>query len=293
MNKPRGLGRGLSELIRTPAAAATTPGESVHELDIGLIDPNPVQPRQSFDPAELADLANSIAAQGLLQPITVRQAPGGRFQLVAGERRLRATRDLGQTRIRAILREVSDRQLLELALVENLLRSDLNEIEVAESLRDLQQRYGYSAAQLAQVLGKSRPALSNTLRLLELPRSVQDMLRARQLAASHGRAVLAFPEEQREQIAQRALEGGWSVRELERRAAALAVPRKPKPSKTPRSAGTSQNYVKRAETRLMEHLGTKVSIADKGQTGTISISYHGADDLERMLGLLLAESDPL
>ena len=148
MSRRRGLGRGLAELI--PVAEPPREGELVQDISLGLIEPNPFQPRRDFDPQLLAELAASIQAQGLLQPIIVRPLADGRYQVVAGERRLRATRDLGHTTIHAIAREVNDQQLLELSLVENLLRQDLNDMEVAEALNQLQNSYGYTTTQLAE-----------------------------------------------------------------------------------------------------------------------------------------------
>lgn len=291
MSKRRGLGRGLAELI--PAASPPQDDEIVHELAIELIDPNPFQPRRDFNAAELAELAASIEAQGLLQPVTVRPA-AGRYQLVAGERRLRAVRDLGRTRIRAIVRDVDDRQLLELSLVENLLRTDLNDIEVAEALQRLQNTYGYTTTQLGAVLGKSRPAVSNALRLLELAETVQVLIRERRLTAGHGRAVLSFPEDRREAIAAQCASEGWSVRELERRASE-ASQRKPVRRPRPRKGGSppAPQALRRAEARLIEHLGTRVRVTEQRGGGTVQISYHGADDLARILDILLRGASPL
>lgn len=292
MSKRRGLGRGLAELI--PAASPPHEGELVQELAVSLIDPNPYQPRRDFNPAELAELAASIEAQGLLQPVTVRPVAGGRYQLVAGERRLRAVRDLGRTRIGAIVREVDDRQLLELSLVENLLRTDLNDIEVAQALQQLQNTYGYTTTQLGTVLGKSRPAVSNALRLLELPETVQALIRERLLTAGHGRAVLSFPAERREEVAAQCATEGWSVRELERRASE-ASQRKPVKRPRPRKGGIppAPQALRRAESQLMEHLGTRVRISEQRGAGTVQISYHGADDLARILDVLLRGASPL
>lgn len=307
MTKPRGLGKGLAELI--PVAGPAQPGESVVELSIGLIDPNPFQPRREFKPEELAELSASIQSQGLLQPVTVRRAGGGRYQLIAGERRLRATRDLGRTTIRAIVREVDDRQLLELSLVENLIRADLNAIEVAEALASLQAKYGYTVSELAAALGRSRPAVSNTLRLLELPESVRSLLRSGQLDAGHGRALLAFPPGEIESLARQSLAQGWSVRELERRGLEARREReaaKGRPAagrvnagsagKAGKSSGSSatSSELKRAEQQLMEHLGTRVSLSagSPESGGEIRISYHGIEDLQRLLDLLLGNASP-
>ncbi|MBN2080672.1 ParB/RepB/Spo0J family partition protein [bacterium] len=292
MSKRRGLGKGLAELI--PAAAPPLDSEVIRELEVGLIDPNPYQPRRNFNPEELAELAASIKSQGLLQPVTVRTTLNGRFQLIAGERRLRATRDLGQTTIRAIVREVDDRQLLELSLVENLLRTDLNDIEVAEALRELQNRFAYNTTQLAQVIGKSRPAVSNTLRLLELPDTVQGLVRDGRLTAGHARAVLSFPVDHQEAIAAQCVTESWSVRELESRAAEA---NQRKPMKRPRKKGGSipsaPAALRRAESQLIEHLGTRVKISEQRGTGTIQVTYHGADDLQRILDILLKGVNPI
>ncbi len=292
MTKRRGLGKGLAELI--PAAAPVQEGEVVAEVPVGLIDPNPYQPRRDFSQQELAELAASIKAQGMLQPIILRKSTGGRYQVVAGERRLRATRDLGRAKIQAIVRPLEDGQLLELALVENLIRSDLNEIEVAEALQGLQNQYAYTTTQLAEVIGKSRPAVSNTLRLLELPDSVKSLVRNGMLTAGHGRGVLSFPLDERELIAQACSNEGWSVRELERRSNETT---QRKPVKRPRRKSNlvpaASATIKRVEVQMAEHLGTKVKIKEQGGAGTIAITYHGAEDLNRILDQLLIDSDPV
>jgi ParB family chromosome partitioning protein len=292
MNKRTGLGKGLAELI--PVAAPPQNGERVVSIAIEEIEPNPYQPRREFDADALAELAASIRAQGLLQPITVRSAGDGGFQLIAGERRLRATRDIGQTVIRAIVREVTDKQLLELSLVENLIRSDLNDIEVARSLHRLQNQYGYSTTQLAEVIGKSRPAVSNTLRLLELPDAIQEMVRAGTLAAGHARTILSFPSEMQGKVAEQCAGEGWSVRELERRAN-QANDRRPmrRPRKKNGMAPGTATQLRRYEKDLMEHLGTRVKLSEQGGEGAITITYYGAEDLSRILGLLLRDKSPI
>lgn len=291
MSKRRGLGRGLSELI--PAVAEPAPGETVSEIQLELIDPNPYQPRREFKADELKELADSIKAQGLLQPVILRRMPRGRYQLVAGERRLRATRDLGRLAIKAIIREYSDDRLLELSLVENLIRADLNEIEVAQALQRLQNQYGYTTVQLAEVIGKSRPAVSNTLRLLELPASVQEMVRDGRLSAGHGRTVLSFPVDGREQVARDCAAAGWSVRELERRAARAQQRQPVKRPRKKNQPAALHPALTRAERQLMEYLATKVSVSRNGDGGTISITYHNQDDLQRILDLLLRQASPL
>ncbi len=292
MSRKRGLGKGLAELI--PAAGPPREGEKITELHIALIDPNPFQPRREFDPEELSELRASIRSQGLLQPITVRSSDNGRYQLVTGERRLRACRDLGHTQIQAIQRDFSDKQLQELSLVENLIRADLNEIEVGEALENLQNRYAYTTSQLAEVIGKSRPAVSNTLRLLELSDKVKQLIRVGRISAGHGRSILSFPAEQREEMAETCAREGWSVRELERRAAEAAN-REPirRPRRKQSVKSSEPTRLKQAESRLMEHLGTRVRLSESAGNGSINISYHGEEDLQRLLSILLSETDPL
>jgi len=291
MSKRRGLGKGLAELI--PTAEPPQPGETVSEIGVDIVDANPFQPRIEFDETELKELADSIKAQGLLQPITVRPTADGRYQLVAGERRLRATRNLGRTTIKAIVRKVTDKQLLELSLVENLLRTDLNDIEVAIALQKLQNTYGYTTTQLAEVTGKSRPAVSNTLRLLELPPGVQDKIREQRLTAGHGRAILSFPAERRIEMAEKCVAEGLSVREMERQAGAASD--KPKVKRPRRKVGavpSAPSALKATEQRLVEYLGTKVKLTEQRGHGSINITYHGAEDLNRLLALLMKDSSP-
>ena len=292
MSKKRGLGKGLAELI--PTAGPPQPGETIAEIAVEIVDPNPYQPRTEFNEEELAELAASIKAQGLLQPITVRPTADGRYQLVAGERRLRAVRNLGRTVINAIVRKVTDKQLLELSLVENLLRSDLNDIEVAQALQKLQNTYGYTTTQLAEITGKSRPAVSNTLRLLELPEEVQGLIREKRLTAGHGRAILSFPAEQRVPTARKCVEAGMSVREMERQAVE-ATHRTPvkRPRRKVGAVPSAPSALKSAEQRLVEHLGTKVRISEQRGHGTINITYHGAEDLDRLLSMLMKDSSPI
>lgn len=302
MSKKGGLGKGLAELI--PVVGPARPGEAVVELPLDLIDPNPFQPRREFDAAGLAELAASIKAQGMLQPVTVRRSGEGRYQLIAGERRLRATRDLGRTVIRAIVREVDDKQLAELSLVENLIRTDLNEIEVAEALAALQRKFGYTVSDLAGALGRSRPAVSNTLRLLELPTPIQEQIRSGALTAGHGRALLAADPAERGMLAQLAAEEGLSVRELERRAmhpqSRMKQPgadgKPAKARKTSKSAAGRRNgeALGRLEALLAEQLGTRVRIlSQQSGAGEILLSFYSAEDFERLCELLLRDANPL
>ena len=304
--KPRRLGRGLEALLSAPGvlasqpaapAVAATPGperEGLAQLRVAEIRPNPFQPRKEFRPEELADLESSLKSNGLLQPITVRRASsGGGYELIAGERRLRAASRLGWTEIPAIVREVDDRTLGTLALVENLQRVDLNPVEEAEGYQRLIESFNLTQQQVADVVGKDRSTIANMLRVLHLPVSVRRMLREGQLTLGHARALLALPTEiamtdlARETVAQ-----GLSVREVERRVreAAPAGRRrdeKPKPGK-PGARDTRDPEVKRLEDQLRRYLQTDVSLQLSGaERGEIRIAFYSSDDLQRVLELVL------
>jgi ParB family chromosome partitioning protein len=220
----RGLGRGLSALLGD--AERPEPGASLAEIPLDAIDPNPDQPRRAVDPAAIEALADSIRASGLVQPVTVRPAgEPGRYELVAGERRWRAARQAGLERIPALVREADERERLELALVENLVREDLNAIEVARACATLLEDFGQTHAELARRLGRSRPAVSNLVRLLELPDDVQQMVVDGRLSEGHARAVLgADGARARRHLAERIAAEGLSVRQAEALARAAASP---------------------------------------------------------------------
>jgi len=219
----RGLGRGLSALLGDPVAAG-----GLVELELEAISPNPRQPRTRLDEAALSALAESIQVSGLVQPVVVRPAGDGRYELIAGERRWRAARMAGLERMPALVREAEDRERLELALVENLVREDLNAIEVARAVATLVEDFGQTHEEVGTRLGRSRPAISNLLRLLELPDAVQDLVIEGLLAEGHARAVLmADGARARRRLAERAVEEGLSVRQVEaiaRRARRTARP---------------------------------------------------------------------
>jgi ParB family chromosome partitioning protein len=278
MNK-RGLGRGLGALL----SSTPTEAESLLEVGIDEVEPNPNQPRKSFDSAALEELSASIKASGVIQPVIVRrQGPG--YQLVAGERRWRAARLAGLLRIPAIVREVTDAESLELALVENLLREDLNPMEEAEAYDKLLVRFAWTQEELAQRIGKERSSIANALRLMRLPLPIQDDLRAGRLTMGHARALLALtmPAEQlrlRDEI----LAHDWSVRATEDTVRTAVAGRPPRPKQRRRSV-----ELVALEERLQRALMTRVRIVGSDRQGRIEVRYASAEELERLAGLLNA-----
>src|SRR2546428_4875123 len=211
MNK-RGLGRGLDALLGSASSAT----ESLTEIPVDQIDANPRQPRKAFDPTSLDELARSLKSAGMIQPVVVRRMPEGRWQLIAGERRWRAARQAGLERIPALVREATDAESLELALVENLLREDLNPMEEAEAYQQILTEFGWTQEELAQRVGRDRSTIANCLRLLKLPLSIQDDLRANRLTMGHARALLALTSlADQMKLRDDILSQSWSVRATE------------------------------------------------------------------------------
>ena len=301
MEKPRRLGRGLEALIpgaHSPAPAATAtaaatvapPASSEYQkLAIGSIRPNPYQPRREFDEAELAELQASLRVSGLLQPITVRPAGGG-FELVSGERRLRAATRLGWTSIPAIVREMDDTALLTLALVENLQRADLNAVEEARGYRRLNEEFGLTHAQIADAVGKDRTSVTSLLRILQLPTTVLDLVERGQLSAGHARTLVSVDDERKAlQLANEAVARQLSVRELERRVRDMQAPPATRPAPTaPTKPHTGSPVLRRLEDELRRRLQTDVRIKLSGsERGTLEVAFYSADDLERVLDIVL------
>jgi ParB family transcriptional regulator, chromosome partitioning protein len=270
-----GLGRGLDALI-----PQDRPHSGYAEVPVDLVGPNPKQPRSDFDPASIDALAASIEAVGLLQPIVVR-AHGETYVLVAGERRLRAVKQIGYPTIAAVVRdETDDSTNLTEALVENLQREDLNPLEEAAAFRELLEEYGMTHDVLASHVGRSRSAVTNTVRLLQLPTKVQAMLVARELSAGHARALLGSEDEAYAiHIAQRAVAEGWTVRRVEE---AIRLRATQGQTSSPRSKKIRPAAIIELEDRLQDRLGTKVTIDYRGRGGKITIKYTSPEDLERI-----------
>lgn len=281
--KVGGLGRGLDALFMQ-----NTMEDGVSSVTLPLEDivPNRDQPRKEFNEEALADLAASIAQHGVLQPLLVRPMPDGTYQLVAGERRWRASRMAGLTEVPVVIREMTEQQAAELALIENLQREDLNPMEEALGYRRLMEEYGMTQEQAAQVVNKSRPAVANALRLLQLPQPVAEMVSAGALSAGHARAVLAFAgEELQIAAATAAVDKGLSVRELERMAkAAKAEPKKPKV--TPKR----EHFYDEVELALREALGRQVKITAGAKGGTLQVEFFDPDDLRALANKLAEEN---
>jgi len=289
----KGLGKGLDVLFQSyedtyPAEAEENAPKdqrfdesAVRRIDINTIDPNKEQPRTRFDEEQIQSLAESIRQHGLIQPILLKPHGEERYLLVAGERRWRAARLAGLTRIPAIVKRFSDQEVLEIALVENLQRENLNPMEEAEGIRQLMDRFGLTQEKVAERLSKSRPAVANALRLLALPGDIQAMVREGQLSPGHARAIMAIQDPQAQKAAaQQIAAKGLSVREAE------AMTKKSSRSKTPKEAATKSLYLIDLEDQLCERLGTRVNIQHGGKKGVIQIEYYTDQDLERILDIL-------
>jgi len=286
LGKRARLGRGLGALMGEGYLANAGDGE-LRTLSLLRIDPNPLQPRREFREEELQDLSRSIQANGLLQPLMVRPDPSSdRFQLVAGERRLRAISGLGWTEAPVVVREVDDRTLLVLALVENIQREALNPLEEAEGYQHLSREFGLTQGEIAEAVGKNRSTVANGLRLLKLPLPVRTLLADGSLSMGHARALLALEDSDRIlELGRRAVRDGWSVREVEARVrAALDANRKQEGEGRRTKASTPQSLAARAlEETLRESLGARVLVREgKKGAGTIEIPYHSAEDFERI-----------
>ena len=278
-----GLGKGLDALF-----IANTTDNGAVTLRISEIEPNRSQPRKEFDESALADLADSIREHGVIQPLLVRPLPTGGYQLVAGERRWRASRMAGLGEVPVVIRELSDHEAMELALIENLQRQDLNPMEEALGYRSLMEEYQMTQEEVAKAIGKSRPAIANSLRLLALPQQVVDLIREGKLSAGHGRALLALEEESAIlEAAQTAVKKHWTVREIEKMAQSSH-------KKTKVSTGPDKDhYYTELELALSQVLGRQVTITSKGKNRTLSIAFFDKEDLSALVSRLCGDQDLL
>ena len=280
----RGLGRGLGALLGD-AALQSQEGGSL-SLPISQVEPGLKQPRKRFEEEALQDLADSIRTHGIIQPLTVRRLSSGYYQIIAGERRWRAAKLAGLTEVPAVIIEADDRKVMELGLIENLQREDLNPIEEANGYKVLVEEYGLTQEEVAQRVGKSRPAVANALRLLALPDPVCQLLEEGKLSAGHARAILSIPNGGLQmQLAKKVVEDGLSVRQTEALAKRLSAGEKEAPS--PASTGPDLSiYYKEAEKSLATRFGRKVHIVNGKKKGKIELEYYDPDDLNALLELL-------
>ena len=287
--KKRGLGRGLEALLGPKAADTATPevqpGERLRQMPIKQLQPGKYQPRLHMDPAKLSELSESIKAQGVIQPIVVRELSPGKFEIVAGERRWRASQEAGLAEVPVVVRELDDRTVIAMALIENIQREDLNPLEEAQSLQRLIGEFSLTHAEAAEAVGRSRAAVSNLLRLLELPPAIRALLEARRLEMGHARALLTLSPDLASKLASDAAEQGWSVREVEHRAQQFAAGKVPVNGKKAKPAKAApQPDIASLETELSESLGTRVTIAHgRGGKGKLIIQYTDLDTLDGVL----------
>ncbi len=282
MAKKGGLGKGLDALFLDNTADA---GQgSIITVRLSQVEPNSSQPRRQFDEAALQELADSIREHGVLQPIVVRPLESDGYQIIAGARRWRASRLAGLTEVPVLVREADDKATMELALIENLQREDLNVLEEAEGYRALMDLYGLTQEEAAKRLGKSRPVVANTLRILTLPQPVLELLRQGKLTAGHARSLVGMEEAEAVEMARLAVEQGLTVRDIEK----LARARRQEAKKAPPSQSEKQesawgsSYCREAQLALGESLGRRVRISPKGEGGKLEIEFFSKEDLNAM-----------
>jgi len=291
-NPRRALGKGLSALLTTrptaqPPVEPTHLGEEVAQLPIELIEPNPLQPRRVFQHDRIEELAQSIRANGIIQPLVVRRR-AERYQLVAGERRWRAAKVAGIARVPVVIQEIPDERLLEITLIENIQREDLNAIETAQAFDRLCRELQLNHEEVGRRTGKDRSTIANLIRLLQLPPDIQQLIAERRLSIGHARCLLTLPtaELQRE-VAEKSVAQGWSVRQVERLTQKMMEDRKPKAV----DEVQSDPNVKAAIKELERVLGTKVRIVERArQKGRIEIEYYSTEDLDRIYTAIVGES---
>jgi len=292
-NPRRALGRGLGALLPTRPLAAVTPASTADtdgssRIGIELIDPNPVQPRRVFQQDPLHQLAESIRQHGIIQPLVVRRR-GDRFQLVAGERRWRAAKLAGLTEVPAVVQEISDDHLLEITLIENIQREDLNPIELAIALDRMAHELNINQDEIGRRTGKDRSTISNSIRLLQLPTDLQQLVAERRLSAGHARSLLALTdEEMQRKLAEKIVAQGLSVRQVERMTKRLTEPREPGSE----DEEALDPNVKAAIADMERVLGTKVRIVEKNNArGRIEIDYYSPEDMDRIYTLIAGSAE--
>ena len=274
-----GLGRGFGALLGD-SLGEDEELDGVSTLPMTLIEPNADQPRRQFDPELLRELTESIAMHGVISPITVRRMDNGYYQIIAGERRWRAARSAGLTEIPAMVIEADDSEVMQMALIENLQRADLSPIEEVEGYDSLMREHGLTQEQVAERVGKSRPAVANALRLLQLPEEAREMVASGALSAGHARAVLAIKDTEMQREALEKM-SKMSVRQAERFAKSCN-----RPPKEPVKPAFEVDYMAEIESKLEAALGRKVTITQGKTSGSIALEYYGADDLERLIAAL-------
>ena len=293
------LGKGLGALISAPTAvsgisrlpplAQPAPGDVVNRVTLDQIVPSPLQPRTEFQTEQLTELMESIREHGIIQPLIVRRE-NGKLELIAGERRFRASRELGLKEVPVIVREASDKDVLEMALIENLQREGLNPIEEALAYSRLAKDFGMRQEDIAQRVGKNRATVANTMRLLDLPQNVRDLLVSSKLTTGHAKVLLMLKkQEEQERVALQIITKGLTVRAAEKVIDAILhppLPPKPKPTET-----EFARAIESVEQKLIQHLTTNVSIQHAEKKGRIEIDYYGAEDLNRILALLGVEEE--
>lgn len=291
-NPRKALGRGLGALLPTrppePPPSAPVAGEAAQTIPIESIDPNPLQPRRAFQADRLEELAQSIRANGIIQPLVVRRA-GERYQLVAGERRWRAAKLAGIQQVPVVVREIPDDHLLEITLIENIQREDLNPIETAVAFERMMRELVLTPEQVGQRTGKDRSTIVNLIRLLQLPDDLQQLVADRRLTAGHARCLLSLPTIQiQREVAEKAVDQGWSVRQIERVTQRLIDGQGPKEVD---EVALDPN-VKAAIQEMERVLGTRVKIIEKArQKGRIEIEYYSAEDLDRIYSVIVGEEE--
>lgn len=310
------LGKGLGALIPSPAAGAATsrpvappvppatppvpatppplnqpaPGEQVRRVALDQLVPSPLQPRKEFEPEQLRELMDSIREHGIIQPLIVRQV-NGKLELIAGERRFRASRELGLKEVPVITREASDRDVLEMALIENLQREGLNPIEEARAYERLSKEFQMRQEDIAQRVGKNRATVANAIRLLDLPTGVQQMLAVAQISTGHAKVLLSLKNAtDQARAADDVVKKGLTVRATEKLVAQILRP--PPPPKTmPATSAEMEHAIRMVEQRLVSKFATNVSVHHSEKKGRIEIDYYGVDDLNRVLALLGVEEE--